>query len=279
MELITRGQKDVDNDLKLLYNENMKTFMDKAYEMPMAEKGELLSPEQLVRSHLRLVIGIARKKYYNSPYFEDIVQDGNLALWKAAKNFDPSLGYNFASYATPVVTMTMMNSALKHNSMISLLTSKPLKKAYFNLDKYRIAGKSLTDEQRIRMSKELDIKIEDIRELEERMALHITSDSPVATEHRDEFDDIFTLVEDDSLEPTNVLENLERQNLVTHKFQKAVETLSDKERYIIEQRWMQETPKTLAVLGKELGISGQRVDQYAKKALSRIREELIDDYC
>lgn len=251
-------------------------FIKRAYEMPMAESESAPSPEQLIKGHLRLVLSIARKKYHNSPFFEDILQDGNLALCKAAESFDPSLGNQFSSYATPFVSNEMMNAAIRYRTPMNILTTHALRKIYFNIDKYRIAG-VLTEDQRNKMASDLNVTVEEIREGESRMSVQFES----ANQYVDEEDavDVFQSFGDSSTEPSNVLSSLERQFLITNKFSDAIKKLNAREQDIIRSRWMQEEPELLSNIGKRYGVTHQRVEQIAKVAMKKIKDELIDHYC
>lgn len=203
------------------------------------------------------------------------MQEGNIALIKAAENFDPSMGNTFAAYAIPSVTMVMMNAYIGTKHSFSILSTKPLRKAYFNIDKYRVDGELLTDEQAKRMSDEINVSIEDIRECEKRMSVNeVSIDTP---DDDDVPNEIFS-IEDSLNEPTNVLEQLERHDMLTNRFVEAINNLNEREQHIIKSRWLSEEPTTLVALGNEYGVSNQRIEQIAKAAMKKIRAELEEYY-
>jgi RNA polymerase sigma-32 factor len=234
--------------------------------------------EHLVKTHLRLVVSIARQKYINSDYFEDILQEGSLALLKAAEKFDPSLGFSFYSLAKPIVTNAMMNAYMKLNSQISMFTTHSLRKAYFNIDNYRVNKGPLTSENAIKMAEELSISIEDVHECERRLSVSLISETTGSEDidDGDEYSSSLIGLSDLSNEPTNILEMLEDHDLVTNKFREAMSSLKPRNQEIVTARFLQEVPETLDSLGKKYGISGQRVDQIASQSMKKIREKLKD---
>jgi len=230
------------------------------------------TPEQLVKSHLRAVTAHARKFYSRSPYLDDIIQEGNLALVKAAEKFDPSLGFAFYTYAQPMFVSAMRDAHIRTRSQITLFTTHALRKAYFNIDKYRNGHNVLTEEQANRMAEELNIPIEDVRGCEERLNAATISDFTKS----DDDDDISVLegMGDLNYEPCNVLENLEHHNLLTNGISNAIATLNEREQYIIKSCWMTDPPKSMSDIAREQGVSPQRIDQIAKKAMKRLRAQL-----
>lgn len=250
---------------------NISAYKKAVMAFPNLEEGKEHTQEELVMSHLKLVVSIAAKYSY-SDYYEDLIQIGNMALIRAAETFDQSMGYNFSSYATPRITYDMQNAQVELSQQVKLFTTKPLKKAYNNMPKYRAGNKSLTMEQVKKMATELNIKEEEVLEAEQR--LHGVSYSPLV-ESDEEGNEYEIGLSDETHSPLHVLESLEYEDYLTNTLPNTLKILNDRERDIVFQRYLAEEPKTLAELGVHYGVSTERIRQLEVGALKKMRKSLV----
>lgn len=246
----------------------MTSYYTKINELPMLEDPTNASQEELISAHLRLVPSIVNKTYRRDhPLYDDLVQAGNIALMTAAKNFDPAHGVKFGSYAIPYIQMCVMNYVLDNRADIKVLTTKPLRKAFFNRRKYKTADESL---DRDRMSAELNIKVSDIREMEQRIANNYIS---IGVSDSDE-DDFFQ-IPDTTSDPVKILQRLELENFIDSDIKSGIEALlTDRERFIIENRYMKEEVMPLQSLAAIFGVSHTRIGQIEKAALEKLKDHL-----
>lgn len=250
---------------------NISAYKKAVMAFPNLEEGKEHSIEDLVHSHLKLVVALAAK-YHQSEFYEDLIQIGNLALIKSAETFDPSFGYTFATYAMSRVTYDMQNAYLEMAHPIKLITTKPLKKAYNNMPKYRTGNKSLTTEQIKKMASDLNIREEDVIEAEARLYGTTFSSINEASDDEEEYE--FS-VADTTHEPIHVLQELEYDNFLLNEIPEAMSCLNDRERDIVKRRYLSEEPPTLAELGIEYGVSTERIRQIEGAALKKMKKQLV----
>jgi RNA polymerase sigma-32 factor len=255
---------------------NIRQYINAVMEIPSNEDRNA-SKEDLIHSHLKLVVSIAMNKRKEFQHLEDAIQDGNMALIKAAENYDSSKGVSFATYAIPYINYAMIQTTLDIRFPMKLITTKPLRKAFFNLSKYR-TGKVLTDEEAIRMSTELDIDISVVRELEQRLSI-----GTVSLNDDFEDDDKASPAEslgDDSHEPSNILHAKEIDDFETNDIQSALSILNERELSIIKDRWFKQindedsTQITLRELGIKHSVSTERIRQIEASAFKKMKKVL-----
>ena len=246
-----------------------KNFLNTAFNYPMQTSG-VFARDHLVKTHLKLVATIAIKKYRNAPNFDDILQEGNLALITAANNFKPECGFAFTTYAIQHVTSSMKVAYLNSRTSLRLFTTKPLLKAYRNINKYRTGHDIMSDDVAQKMATDLNISVHDVRGCEARLA-HIETSTADHSDNNDPFE-----IPDYSQEPTSVLENLETEYKYKYKIPAALQKLSPREADIINQRWLIDEPVSRKPLAERYGISNERIAQIERAALTKMRKHLVD---
>ena len=246
----------------------MTSYYKQIQSLPMLEDTATASTEELIVSHLRLVTSIVSKTYrHDHELYDDLIQIGNIALMTAAKNYDATRGIKFASYAIPYIQMLIMNYVMDNRSDIKVLTTKPIRKAYFNQKKYRSIDGKLDRE---RMSADLSISVEDIQEMEQRMSNHFIS---IGLSDTDE-DDFFQ-VPDENSDPAKVIQHLEFEDFMQNDIKEAMDKhLTDRERFIIEHRYFVDEPLILKDIAPIFGVSVERVRQIEKQALGKLKKVL-----
>ena len=236
----------------------------------MLEDCTTATKEQLVVSHLRMVDSIVTKHYgKNHTLYDDLVQVGNIALINSIDNFDPTVGVSFASYAIPWIKMAIMNYALDNKHDIRVLTSKPIRKAFFNQKKYKNAEGNLDREL---MSKETGVSIDDIREMESR-----TQKSYMTFETHDNGEEIINIPDYDS-NPMNIMQYLQYEQFLERDMIDVLSTLTDRERFIIENRYYVEEPLGFQQIAPIFGVSHQRIQQIEKAAFAKMKKALANRF-
>jgi RNA polymerase sigma-32 factor len=243
------------------------------------DEGDQDALQNLIGSHLRLVIKFARQ---NSGYglpLGDLVAEGCLGLMQAANRFDPDRGVRFATYATWWIRATMHEHILYSWSLVKLGTTAAQKKLFFNLR--RLKGRlqtyeegDLSPENAARIAVELGVREDEVVEMNRRLAGGDWAlNAKAGGEDQVEFQDL--LVDEAPSPEDNVAEADElakRRVLLT----RAIEKLDERERHIVAQRTLSEEPMTLDRLSKHFGISRERVRQLEARAIEKLRTRVLD---
>jgi RNA polymerase sigma-32 factor len=243
------------------------------------DEGDQDALQNLIGSHLRLVIKFARQ---NSGYglpLGDLVAEGCLGLMQAANRFDPDRGVRFATYATWWIRATMHEHILYSWSLVKLGTTAAQKKLFFNLR--RLKGRlqtyeegDLSPENAARIAVELGVREDEVVEMNRRPAGGDWAlNAKAGGEDQVEFQDL--LVDEAPSPEDNVAEADElakRRVLLT----RAIEKLDERERHIVAQRTLSEEPMTLDRLSKHFGISRERVRQLEARAIEKLRTRVLD---
>jgi RNA polymerase sigma-32 factor len=256
----------------------------------LRDHNDLEAAGQLVMSHLRLVVSIARQYLgYGLPH-GDLIQEGNVGLMKAVKRFDPEQGVRLVSYALHWIKAEIHEYILKNWRMVKLATTKAQRKLFFNLrsrkqgfradaldgDTHRDA---LSDSEVGVMARELKVKPEEVREMETRLSGgDVVLDPAPGDDGEDRFGPIAYLA-DVHHEPTAVLESAERDALATEGIALAMNELDERSRRIVSERWLKVNDDgsggmTLHQLAAEYGVSAERVRQIEVAAMKKMRKAL-----
>ena len=236
------------------------------------EEDDVEAARQLVLSHLRLVISIARGYLgYGLPH-ADLIQEGNIGLMKAVKRFDPAQGVRLVSFAIHWIKAEIHEYVLKNWRMVKVATTKAQRKLFFNLRSLKTGSEALTPAQIADISHQLSVKPEEVVEMETRLGGHDIALEPAGDE--DETFAPIAYLEDSRSEPVRVLENRAADHLQSEGLQQALTQLDDRSRRIIEARWLSDEPATLHDLAAEFGVSAERIRQIESKAMLKMRASL-----
>ena len=243
--------------------------------MRLQQGGDLEAARQLVMSHLRFVVHVA-KSYsgYGLPQ-ADLVQEGNIGLMKAVKRFDPSVGVRLLSFAVHWIKAEIHEYVLRNWRMVKVATTKAQRKLFFNLRKSKKRLGWLNHEEVQAVAADLGVSAADVTEMEARMS---------------NYDQAFDLVGDDEDEggfaPVHYLEDkssdlaatIENDNWDSHaarRLSAAMATLDERSQHIIRARWLDEESKTtLQELADNYGVSAERVRQLEKNALKKLKDAM-----
>jgi RNA polymerase sigma-32 factor len=242
----------------------------------LKEKNDLAAAQELVLSHLRLVVSIARGYLgYGLPH-ADLIQEGNIGLMKAVKRFDPDQGVRLVSYAMHWIKAEMHEYILKNWRLVKVATTKAQRKLFFNLRSHKTGLDAMTPGQIDNLAKLLDVKREEVIEMETRLSgRDIALESPTDDED-DKFAPIAYLSSEAS-EPTRVLEAEQVTRLQSEGLETALSKLDPRSRRIVEARWLANddgSGATLHTLAEEFGVSAERIRQIEVAALKKMKGAL-----
>jgi len=235
---------------------------------------DLEAARQLVMSHLRLVVAIARGYLgYGLPH-ADLIQEGNVGLMKAVKRYDPDRGVRLVSFAVHWIKAEIHEFILRNWRLVKVATTKAQRKLFFNLRSMKTRDGSLSAGDVAEMAKTLNVSQTDVREMETRMYGQDMALEPGVDDDDDTFAPIAYLAAPNA-EPTQHLEAAEREKLATVGLGRALATLDQRSRHIVESRWLnEEDPSTLHELAAVYGISAERVRQIEAKAMQKLKTAL-----
>lgn len=250
----------------------------------LRDSGDLQAAQRLILSHLRLVVSIARGYLgYGLPY-ADLIQEGNLGLMKAVRHYDPDRGVRLMTFSVHWIRAEIQEYIVRNWRLVKLATTKNQRKLFFNLRQMKDNDRTLTLDETHRIAKTLDVKPEEVREMETRMS---GGETPIDGRDNDDGNDAHAFapidwLADERREPTHILQGRARSRLANECLRKAITELDERSRRVILARWLNEdnqgnsAPLTLHELADELGVSAERVRQIEKKALAKLRLALID---
>ena len=236
-------------------------------------QGDLEAAQQLILSHLRFVVAIARGyKGYGLPQ-ADLIQKGNIGLMKAVKRFDPERGVRLVSFAVHWIKAEIHEFIMRNWRLVKIATTKQQRKLFFNLRSMKQGLDTMNPQEVDAMATQLGVKSEEVVEMEKRFNGSDISLEPISDEEDDAFSPISYLT--DGEEPSQILENEQITHLREKGLQQSLACLDDRSRHIIEARWLREKDTaTLHDLAAELGVSAERVRQIEAKALQKMRGAL-----
>jgi RNA polymerase sigma-32 factor len=262
---------------------NRYPMLAEAEEIRLAERfhneGDVEAARQLVLSHLRLVISIARGYLgYGLPH-ADLIQEGNIGLMKAVKRFDPTRGVRLVSFAMHWIKAEIHEYILKNWRLVKVATTKAQRKLFFNLRSLKSDYEgvdTLNGTQAAEVAARLGVKQDEVVEMETRL-----SGRDIALEgNPDDGDEAFAPIDylaDSRYEPTRVLENKAVARLHDEGLHEALATLDPRSRRIVEARWLPEgEAATLHELAAEFDVSAERIRQIEVKALQKMRGVLAE---
>ena len=260
---------------------NRYPMLSEAEEIRLAERlrddGDVDAARQLVLSHLRLVISIARGYLgYGLPH-ADLIQEGNIGLMKAVKRFDPARGVRLVSFAIHWIKAEIHEYILKNWRLVKVATTKAQRKLFFNLRSLKADYEgvdTLSGTQANEVAARLGVKREEVVEMETRL-----SGRDVALEgNPDDGEDAFAPIDylaDSRYEPSRVMENKALARLQDEGLHEALSALDPRSRRIVEARWLADgEAATLHDLAAEFSVSAERIRQIEVKALQKMRSLL-----
>ncbi len=243
----------------------------------LRNEGDIDAARQLVLSHLRVVVAIARGyKGYGLPQ-ADLIQEGNIGLMKAVKRYDPERGVRLVSFAVHWIKAEIHEFILRNWRLVKIATTKAQRKLFFNLRSMKPVLDTMNPEEVDAIATQLGVKAEEVVEMETRFSGRDISLEPLSDDDDDEaFSPIAYLT--DGSEPSQVLETEQNSRLRGEGLQQALSSLDARSRRIIEARWLREKDTaTLHDLADELGVSAERIRQIEAKAMQKMRTAMAPE--
>ncbi len=245
------------------------------YARRFRDHNDLDAARELVVSHLRVVVAIARGYMgYGLPQ-SDLIQEGNIGLMKAVKRFDPERGVRLVSFAVHWIRAEMHEYILRNWRIVKIATTKAQRKLFFNLRSMKPGLNTLGSDDVKVIAKQLGVKPEEVVEMETRLGGQDVALEPSGTDDDDAYGPITYLAAEDA-EPGVVIEQEQSARLRGEGLEKALGNLDARSRRIIEARWLTEKdPSTLHDLADEFGVSAERIRQIETKALEKMKGSMV----
>ena len=239
-------------------------------------ENDLESARQLIVSHLRLVASIARGYTgYGLPQ-SDLIQEGNIGLMKAVKRFDPERGVRLVSFAMHWIKAEMHEYIVRNWRLVKIATTKAQRKLFFNLRSMRTGLNSLQPNEVAHIAQTLNVKPEEVLEMEARLNGHEISLEATIDDDSDEHYSPIAYLQDEGLEPLEAIQAKQIEVAETTGLAHALQNLDDRSRRVVEARWLQDKGgKTLHELADEFGVSAERIRQIEQKAMQKMKTLML----
>jgi RNA polymerase sigma-32 factor len=257
-------------------------LLEKDHELELArrwhEEGDEKALHELIQSYTRLVIAMAsRFRNYGLP-MGDLIQEGNVGLMQAASRFDYKRDLRFSTYASWWIRSAIQDYVLRNWSIVRTGTTAAQKSLFFNLRRLRNKiesandGEALDADGRLQIANDLNVKVKDVMDMEQRM--NGGDHSLNATIGEDGEDDWQSMLADERPNPEEIVLGMKDAQTRSAWLKQALSQLSEREQTIIRERHLSYEAVTLEELGKELGVSKERVRQLEQRAMSKLKSTM-----
>lgn len=241
------------------------------------ENGDIDAARQLVLSHLRFVVRVARGYSGYGLQQADLIQEGNIGLMKAVKRFDPSVGVRLVSFAVHWVRAEMHEFILRNWRIVKVATTKAQRKLFFNLRSSKKRLGWLNNEEVAAVAKDLNVEPKDVLQMEERLsARDLAFDANPADD--DEQVAPAAYFSDLRFEPSQQLESVEIAETNKEQLLAAMGDLDERSRDIVTRRWLADPKETLKTLAEKYEVSAERIRQIEKNAFVALRGAMSGTY-
>jgi RNA polymerase sigma-32 factor len=240
--------------------------------MRLKTSNDLEAAKTLILSHLKLVAKVA-KGYsgYGLPQ-SDLVQEGNIGLMKAVKRFDPERGVRLVSFAIYWIKAEIQEYIVKNWRLVKTATTKAQRKLFFNLRSMKKTLKPLKSDEINSIARELNVKPEDVREMEYRFNGNEISLDYGSEESEEDVYRPIAYLKDETPEPSEKMEIDQSEGNSLSSLNKALSSLDERSRLILEERWLKDKDaSTLHELADKLGVSAERIRQIEQAAMKKIK--------
>ena len=241
------------------------------------EYGNVEAAYKLVTANLRLVVMIAREYQKAFKNLLDLIQEGNMGLMEAVKNFDPYRGVRFPSYAVWWIRAYMIRHIMNDWRMVKIGTTQAQRKLFFNLqkEKEKLEAEGLTPRPKL-LAQRLNVKEDEVVEMEQRLASRdLSVDMPMGD---DEEATLLHFLPDQKESPEEQIAETQYQQLLREKMEQFAGALKDKELVIFRERLLNEEPLTLREIGEKYDISRERVRQIEERVKRKLKTFLSKEF-
>jgi len=267
---------------------SMESYIGAAFQLPMLsqqeehdlavrwrEQQDLDAARQLIMSHLRFVVRIARQYSGYGLQQQDLIQEGSVGLMKAVHRFNPDMGVRLASFAVHWIKAEMHEFILRNWRIVKIATTKAQRKLFFNLrsSKKRLGWFTAQEVQEV--AEDLGVKPETVLQMEARLNNY---DMAFDAQEGDDEDALHVApaayLQDMRMEPATALEEEDSTRDQNERLYAALETLDQRSQNILRQRWLSEKKSTLHQLADEYGVSAERIRQIEKAAMQKVQLQM-----
>jgi RNA polymerase sigma-32 factor len=239
------------------------------------DNNNLDAARQLVMSHLRFVVHIARSySGYGLPE-ADLIQEGNVGLMKAVRRFDPARGVRLVSFAVHWIKAEIHEYILRNWRIVKIATTKAQRKLFFNLRSKKKQLGWLSQAEAEAIAADLNVDVKDVQSMEGRLASNdMTFETPVDGDEDATWQAPVNYLEDRREDPANLVEEADWQDSNQEKLRLALVELDDRSKAIVSRRWLAEDKATLHELAAEYGVSAERIRQLESNAMKKLRASM-----
>jgi RNA polymerase sigma-32 factor len=240
-------------------------------------ESDIAAARELVLSHLRFVVHIARGYGGYGLPLGDLVQEGNVGLMKAVKRFEPSMGVRLVSFAVHWIRAEIHEYVLRNWRLVKVATTKSQRKLFFNLRRLKKNLSWLTAEETQAVARELGVDPKEVSEMERRLSARDLSFDPTPMDSEDEdgsYGPASYLPSPDA-DPADQVEGEEWDLDTSERLGTALGRLDERSRDILQQRWMGEEKATLHELASKYGVSAERIRQIEEGAIKKLRSTMV----
>lgn len=245
----------------------------------LQKNNDLEAARQLVMSHLRFVVRIARGYNGYGLAQADLIQEGNIGLMKAVKRFDPKVGVRLVSFAIHWIRAEIHEFVLRNWRIVKIAATKAQRKLFFNIRKMSKQRSWFSNDEVTMVAEELNVKPKDVRQMEQRLSQYDESFDGYVNDNDPDADQNWSApanyLEDHSQSPESQLVQQDWSDDRQQKLQAALLKLDERNRDIIQQRWLSSDKQTLHDLADKYDISAERVRQLEKAAMKKLRASLV----
>ncbi len=263
---------------------SLDSYIDRVSQIPVLSKEEevalatrfrneadLDAARQLVLSHLRFVVHIARGYLGYGLPMGDLVQEGNVGLMKAVKRFDPNVGVRLVSFAVHWIRAEIHEYVLRNWRLVKVATTKSQRKLFFNLRSMKKNLAWLSEAETKAVAHDLGVDVSDVREMEQRLSARDMSFDPTPDADEEDSYSPAMYLPAANADPAVAAENEEWDEDSSDRLGAALEKLDERSRNILKRRWMTDDKATLHELADEYGISAERVRQVETNAIAKLK--------
>jgi RNA polymerase sigma-32 factor len=236
------------------------------------DEGDLDAARQLVLSHLRFVVHIARGYTGYGLPVGDLIQEGNVGLMKAVKRFDPDVGVRLVSFAVHWIRAEIHEYVLRNWRLVKIATTKAQRKLFFNLRRFKKNLGWLTESETRAIAQDLGVSTAEVQDMEQRLASRDLSFDPAPDSDDEETTySPSAYLPHPEADPSVTVEREQWDEDTAERLSQALETLDDRSRNILKRRWMTEEKATLHELADQYGVSAERIRQIEANAIKKLR--------
>jgi RNA polymerase sigma-32 factor len=241
----------------------------------LRNNNDLEAARQLIVSHLRVVVSVARGYAGYGLAQADLIQEGNIGLMKAVKRYDPEHGVRLVSFALHWIRAEIHEFVVRNWRMVKIATTKSQRKLFFNLRSMKQGLEPLKPQQVTEIAEQLKVSEYDVRDMEARFAGHEMALEAHSDDEENSYSPINYLADDSEHEPSQILESNQLEQRQTDGLAAALASLDERSRRIVEARWLHEDhAATLHELAAEFNVSAERIRQIEQKAMSKMHAAL-----